>query len=212
MLQDKPQTSKRKVAEFFSAKRLAKLGIFSAVAVALYFINVPIAFLFPSFLELNLSDLPILIGGFSLGPLSGAIIALIRYLIKLPFSGTMTVGELSDLINSLAFVLPASIIYYGNKTKKRAIIGIIVGALCSVGVALFSNRFVVVPFYLELFFNGNLDILVGVCKIIPGITNANFYAYYILFAALPFNALRVVIVGIVTIIVYKRISNLLNKI
>lgn len=205
------QKQKSKVAEFFTAKRLAKLGIFSAVAVALYFINVPIAFLFPSFLELNLSDLPILIGGFALGPVSGAIIALVRYLIKLPFSGTMTVGELSDLINSLAFVLPASIIYYRNKTKKRAVIGIIIGAVCSVGVALLSNRFVVVPFYLELFFKGNLDVLVGVCSIIPGINSANFYGYYILFAALPFNALRVVIVGTVTVIVYKRISNLLNK-
>ena len=209
MLQEKNQ--KGGIAEFFCAKRLAKLGIFSAVAVVLYFINVPLAFLFPSFLEINLSDLPILIGGFSLGPISGVIIALVRYLIKLPFSSTMTVGELSDLINSLAFVLPASIMYYKNKTKKRAVIGILIGATCSVAVALVSNRFVVVPFYLELFFKGDLGVLVQVCKIIPNITTENFYSYYIFFAALPFNALRVVLVGTITIIVYKRISKLLNK-
>lgn len=187
------------------------MGIFSAVAVVLYFINVPLAFLFPSFLEINVSDLPILIGGFSLGPIAGVIIAIVRFLIKLPFSSTMAVGELSDLINSVAFVLPASILYMQNKTKKRAILGIIVGALFSVGIAMISNRFVVVPFYIEFFFKGNLEALVKVCSIIPGINTSNFYTYYIFLAALPFNLLRVVLVGIITVLVYKRISNLLNK-
>ena len=200
-----------KIADFFSAKRLAKLGIFSAVSVILYLINIPLPFLFPSFLEINVSDLPILIGGFSLGPISGVIIALVRLLIKLPFSSTLCVGELSDFINSLAFVLPASIIYYFNRTKKGAMIGIVIGGLCSVGIALISNRFVVVPFYLELFFKGDLETLVKVCSIIPNITTENFYTYYIFLAALPFNLLRVVIVSLITIIVYKRISNLLNK-
>ena len=207
----KNEVVKGKVAEFFSAKRLAKMGIFSAVAVVLYFINVPLGFLFPSFLEINVSDLPILIGGFSLGPIAGVIIALVRFLIKLPFTSTMAVGELSDLINSIAFVLPASIIYMQKKTKKRAILGIIVGGLTSVGIALISNRFVVVPFYIEFFFKGNLQALVGVCSIIPGINATNFYTYYIFLAALPFNLLRVVLVGIITVLVYKRISNLLNK-
>ena len=200
-----------KFADFFSAKRLAKLGIFSAVSVILYLINIPLPFLFPSFLEINVSDLPILIGGFSLGPISGVIIALVRLLIKLPFSSTLCVGELSDFINSLAFVLPASIIYYFNRTKKGAMIGIVIGGLCSVGIALISNRFVVVPFYLKLFFKGDLETLVKVCSIIPNITTENFYTYYIFLAALPFNLLRVVIVSLITIIVYKRISNLLNK-
>ena len=207
----KNEVVKGKVAEFFSSKRLAKMGIFSAVAVVLYFINVPLAFLFPSFLEINVSDLPILIGGFSLGPIAGVIIAIVRFLIKLPFSSTMAVGELSDLINSVAFVLPASILYMQNKTKKRAILGIIVGALFSVGIAMISNRFVVVPFYIEFFFKGNLEALVKVCSIIPGINTSNFYTYYIFLAALPFNLLRVVLVGIITVLVYKRISNLLNK-
>ena len=197
--------------KFFSAKRLAKIGIFAALSVGLYFINIPLSFLFPSFLKLNVSDLPALIGGFALGPVSGVIIMALKILIKLPFSDSMCIGELSDLINGLAFILPATIIYKKNKNKKSAIIGLLIGAVCSVGTSMLSNRFLIIPFYVKVM-GISFETLVGMCSAaLPFITTANFYLVYIFVAVLPFNIIRCIIVGGVTFLTYKRISNLLHK-
>lgn len=197
--------------KFFTSANIAKVGIFSALSVVLYFINVPLPFLFPSFLKLNLSDLPILISSFALGPLSGILTALVRILIKLPFSSTFGVGELSDFINTLAFVLPASIIYANNRTKKSAVNGMIIGSVASVITSILSNRFIVIPFYCTAM-NYSIEMLTEVCKkVIPSITVENFYAYYLLCAVLPFNLLRCAVNSVVTYFTYKRISVLLKN-
>lgn len=196
--------------KFFTASNIAKLGIFSALATILYFINFPLPF-FPSFLELHLSDLPALICGFVLGPWGGVITVLIKILIKLPFSSTFCVGECADLITGLAYVLPASIIYQKGKSKSSAIKGIIIGACCSVVISIFANWFVIIPFYLKVM-GLSLSQIVGMCaKVIPFITEDNFFLCYLTLAVLPFNTLRCLLSALVTIFVYKRISNLLKR-
>lgn len=196
---------------FFTAKNLAKLGIFSALSAVLYFINIPLPFIFPAFLKLNLSDLPTLICGFAMGPVSGFITAAVKILIKLPFSDTFGVGELADLLNACAFVLPASIIYRMNKTKKGALVGILIGSASSVVTSLIANRFIIIPFYLTVM-NFSMEQLAGMCSaVLPKITAQNFYSYYIPLAVLPFNTLRCLITSTVTYFTYKRISGVLKK-
>jgi len=198
---------------FFSAKTIAKIGIFTAMSCVLYlFVNIPLPFLFPGFLKLNISDFPALICGFALGPASGIIVIAIKFLLKLLISGaeSMGAGELSDLINGLAFVVTSALIYKRNKCKKSAVIGIILGGVASVITSIFSNRFLIIPYYITV--GGmTMDILVGACSIIPGITVDNFYFYYILFAVVPFNLLRCLLVGLTTFFTYKHISKLLHK-
>lgn len=198
---------------FFSAKTVAKIGIFTALSCVLYlFVNIPLPFLFPGFLKLNISDFPALICGFALGPVSGIIVITIKFLLKLLISGaeSMGAGELSDLINGFAFVVVSSLIYKRNKCKKTAILGIILGAVASVITSIFSNRFLIIPYYITV--GGmSMDILVKACAIIPNITAENFYLYYILFAVIPFNVLRCLFVGLTTFFTYKHISKLLHK-
>ncbi len=196
--------------KFFSASNIAKLGIFSALATVLYFLNFPLPF-FPPFLEIHLSDLPALICGFAMGPWGGVITVLMKVLIKLPFTSTFGVGECADLITGLLYVLPASIIYLKGKNKKSAVIGIVVGATCSVVASIFANWLVIVPFYLEVM-NYELSMLVGVCsKVIPFITEQNFFPCYLFLSVLPFNVLRCLVSALVTLFVYKRVSNLLKR-
>ena len=200
-----------KIPTFFTAKNMAKLGIFSALSAVLYFLNFPLPFIFPAFLKLNLSDLPSLICGFAMGPLAGFLTIAIKILIKLPFSETFGVGELSDFINACAFLLPASLIYRVNKCKKNALIGLIVGSLASIVTSLFANRFIIIPFYLTVM-NYTMEMLAGACSaVLPKITASNFYSYYIPFAVFPFNALRCLITSLVTYFTYKRISQVLKK-
>lgn len=196
---------------YFTAKRIAKIGIFSAMSYVLYLINIPLPFLFPSFLKINLSDVPALIGGFSMGPLAGAIIVIIKVLLKLPFSGTMGVGELSDLINGLAFTLAASIIYKKHKTKKGAIASMAIGSGLSIITSILCNLFIMIPLYLTVM-GLTLDKISSMCPPQFNITAENFYVYYTFGAVLPFNILRCLAASMVTYFLYKSLTKLINKI
>ena len=55
-----------------SARTLAVTAMLSAVAAALMYIEIPIPVLIPSFVKLDVSDLPALLGSFSLGPVAGS--------------------------------------------------------------------------------------------------------------------------------------------
>ena len=91
---------------------VAKMAIMVALSFLLYyigrFIKLPI---FPSFLDFQISELPALFAGFSMGPVSGCLVIIIKCALKLPLSGTAFVGELTDMLLGVAFVLPASLLY-----------------------------------------------------------------------------------------------------
>lgn len=195
----------------FSASYVAKIGIFSALCYVLYLIRTPLSFLFPFWLEINLSDVPALISGFTLGPLAGVLTVTVKILLKLPFTSTACVGEFADYLIGLAFVFPSSLIYIRKKDIKHAVCGMVVGALCSVTVAILANVIVLIPFYLFVQ-NWELSALVEACSgVIRGITENNFYVYYAFLAVLPFNVLRCLIAGGITFLLYKKISLLLHK-
>lgn len=195
---------------FFGGKHLAKLGIFAALSTALYFLKFPLPF-FPQFLEINFSDIPALIASFALGPLSGFIVVLIKILIKLPFTSTLCAGELADLLIGGAFAVVAGIVYKKHKNKKGALLGITSGTVASVVVAMILNRVLILPFYMAVM-NIPFEAIVNMCAAaMPFINQSNFYPCYIFVAVLPFNLLRCAVASALTWLVYKRISNLLNR-
>ena len=112
------------------ARFAAVTGMLSALAFGLQFIEFPIPIM-PSFIKLDLSDLPALIGAFALGPVSGVIIELIKNLIHLSLSSSGGVGEMSNFLLGAVFVLTAGIVYKVKKNKKAALIGAIAGS-CAV--------------------------------------------------------------------------------
>ena len=183
----------------------------TALAVLFYFFpKFPLPF-FPGFLEIQFSNLPAIIGGYALGPIAGGTIVVVRTLIKLPFSSTAYVGELVDLIIGLSTVLTSSLIYKYNRTIKGALIGMGAGTVVWVVIAVAANYFFVIDFYVEFFFGGAIEPLVGMASMIPGITAENFMSKYILYAAIPFNLLLSIVVYSVTFLVYKRISSFIDE-
>lgn len=198
--------------KFFSATNIAKIGVFAALATVLYYFpKFPIVALFPSFLELNFSDIPALIGTFALGPVAGSLIVVVKILLKLPATSTMCIGELSDLVCGLALVIPAGIIYKRRRTFRGALLGLLAGTVCSVGLSVLSNRFVILPAYINVMGFG-VEAIVGMLRpLFPAVTADNLYAYYLPLSVVPFNLLRCLIAAIVTLLLYKRISWLLNK-
>lgn len=201
--------SKKKIV---NTKMIAIVAIMSAFSAILYmFVKFPLPF-FPSFLDIQVSEIPALIAGYALGPIAGSLVLVVRFLIKLPFSSTAMVGELADLIMSLALIIPASLIYKRHKNLKGALISFAVGGFFATGIAVLANWAILIPFYLKFFFNGNVNALVGLCSMIPNINAENYMGLYLLYGALPFNLLRYSIVGILTFLLYKRIHFLIKKI
>lgn len=201
-----------KKRRFFSASNLAKIAMFAALATVLQLLRIPLPFIFPSFLELNFSDIPALVGTFALGPVSGSVIVVIKLLLKLLIqgSGSMFVGDLSDLFCGLTLVVPAGVIYKYHRSFKGALVALAVGTLCSTGISLLTNRFIIIPAYSAAF--GGIESIAGMLtSLFPSVTAENFYSYYLPLSCLPFNLLRCLIAAAVTLLSYKRISRLLNK-
>lgn len=179
---------------YSSAKKVAVCGIFGGLALLLYIVEIfrfPMGFIFTAapFLKLNFSDVPIMIAGFCYGPVTGGVIVIIKILAKCLMTHTGFTGELADLIVSLSLVLPAAIIYKFNKNKKGALVGLGVGILVSTIAACLTNYFILLPMY-----RWKLS-----------------YIDTILFGILPFNLLKNILVSVIVFIIYKQISNVINR-
>lgn len=196
----------------FSTAYIAKMAILTAIAFILYaFAKFNLPFMFPSFLEIQISELPALLAGFSMGPISGCLVVIIKCLLKFPLTTTAYVGESTDILLGIAFVLPASLIYYFHKDKKHALIGLCVGSACLTGLSILVNRFISIPFFVQLYFGGNFDAIIGVLKpLYKNVTIDTFYTYYLLLGVLPFNLFRCIIVSGLTFVLYKRLSKILH--
>ena len=190
---------------------ITEVGIFAGLSVLLYYLRFPLPFLFPNFLEIQFSALPIVIAGYALGPKYGVLILVIKTLICLPFTTTSGVGDLADFLINLTYLLITSILYMNNKTKKTASLSLIYGTIGWIIVSAIANYFILVPFYIELFMKGDINVFVSACKIVPFLNKDNYHIMYVLFAAIPFNMIISTIVSLVTFVVYKRISRVLDR-
>lgn len=188
---------------------ITKVGVLSAISFILMFFQVPMPFA-PPFMQVDISDVPGLIGAFAMGPIPGMLIVLMKNILHLMIEGTKTqfVGELSNFIVGSAYVMTASIIYHRKKSFKTAIIGTIVGILVMSIVATLSNYFVVFPLYAAAF---GMDIpsLVEMGASVNGFVTS--YETMMIAAILPFNIVKGTIVGLVTMLLYKHVSLILHK-
>lgn len=176
----------------FSTRYLTKVAMLTAIAVVLMYLEFPLP-LFPAFLKMDLSDIPALIGGFALGPIAGIIIEFVKNLIHFIIKNDATggVGNLANFIVGVALIVPASIIYIKYKTRKSAIIGMLVGLVAMVVVAVLANYFILLPLY--------------------GMSNLEEVKTFVIATTIPFNALKGAIVCIITGFIYKPLSRILHK-
>lgn len=195
-----------------NVKTVARIGVFGALAAILYCIPIfqfKLPSIFPNFLEFHFDEIPIFIASFAYGPLTGLFVIIVRTVIKLPMSSTLFVGEISDFLYSCAFVLPAAFYYQKHRTFKGAIIGFVFGFILQILLSALGNSLFMIDFYLYLFNISKESLLSMVQSINPNITDIHFTL--ILYAIIPFNALKDLAVIVVTLLIYKRISPLLIK-
>lgn len=129
-----------------NVRYLTVTAMLSAVAYILMFLDFSVPFM-PGFIKMDLSELPALIGAFAMGPMCGVIVCLVKNVLHLFITSTGGVGELSNFILGVAFVLPAGLIYKHKKSRKNALIGSLFGAVMMAVFSIISNYFLVYPVY-----------------------------------------------------------------
>lgn len=192
-----------------SLRYVAKVGILAAMATVLMFLEFPLPFLAPEFYKLDFSEVPVLVGSFALGPLSGVLIELLKNLLKFLIMGSTTagVGELSNFLTGCVFVLPAALFYRARKTRRGALCGLSVGGALFVIVGAAVNYFVLIPLYSRIY-DLPLDVIVGMgAAVHPAITDLRML---VLLAVVPFNFVKAVLDIVITFFLYKRVSFLLH--
>ena len=183
-------------------------AMLTAVAVVLQYIEMPVP-LVPSFLKLDFSDIPELIGAFVISPIYGVIICLLKNLIHLPFGSSVGVGEFANFLFGAVFAFTAGIIYKKNKTKKTALIACLAGALAMSVLSVAINYFIVYPAYAQLWAGGDMNIIISMYKtILPA--SDNLIKSLIIFN-LPFTFVKGIIDAIITMLIYKPLSNMFVK-
>jgi len=195
----------------FSTRKIVVIGVFSAIAAILHMLKFSIPFIAPSFYEMDLSEIPVIIGAFAFGPVAGVMIEFCKILLKLLFTGTTTafVGDLANFVIGCSFVLPASIIYAIGKSKKSAIIGCAVGTT-SIGLfGMVFNALYLIPTFARMFFGNTVDVIISMGNAVHSVIDSVWTLA--LFAVLPFNLLKGLIISVVTILVYKKLSPILKK-
>ena len=209
----------KKKVKFFTAGNMAVMAILTAISYVLYLLPkiIPIFNLpfFPPWLDIQISDLPALLGGFAIGPWASVIIIVLKCALKMPLTSTSCVGELADIVVGIAFVLPASLLYKKFKNRKSSALGMLLGTFCATGIAVLANWLVLIPFYAMQFGNMDYDkgmsIIVGaVSTLYEGVTVDSFYKYYLTLGVIPFNVMRCVICAVITFFVYKPLSKALH--
>jgi len=191
-----------------SAKSVAFIAVFGAIAAILMFLEFPLFFA-PFFYEIDFSEIPVLICTFYLGPVAGVLCEFVKILLKLLLKGTSTafVGDFANFATACSLVLPASIIYHCKKSKKTAIVGLVTGTLVITVFGSLFNAVFLLPMFAQLY-GMPLEAIIAIgTEINPDIVSVSTL---VLFAVVPFNLLKGVIVSLVTLLLYKRVERLLH--
>lgn len=187
-----------------SVRYMSVTAMLSAVAFILMFLDFSVPFM-PAFIKMDLSELPALIGAFSMGPVCGILICLIKNVLHLFITTNGGVGELSNFLLGVAFVLPAGLIYRHKKSRRSALIGSLLGAVIMGVFSVVSNYFLVYPVYYN--FMPEEAVLGAYQVIVPSMKNI---LQCLVCFNMPFTIVKGLFSVVITFLVYKHISPILK--
>ena len=186
-----------------SVQYMTRIAVLGALSAILFMIEIPVV----AFYKLDVSTLPALLGAFSMGPIAGLAILLIKDLFGMLHSSSMYVGELADFIMGAAYILPAALCYRYKKSRKSALLGMIAGTVAMIIVAVLVNWQIMIPFYMSAY-GMPMEAVIGMAqKALPFVDTE---LKLLLFVTAPFNLLKGVVLSALTFLLYKRLSPLLH--
>ena len=196
------QTNKR----VFTTYQITVIAILAAIGSILYRLEFVV---FPAvpFYKLDLSNLPILLGTFAMGPVIGSVILLIKSTVGLFTTTSQGVGELADFLLGLAMVLPVGLLYRHQKSRGTAILGMAIGGVLASIAGVLLNYFLLIPFFAALF-GLPVDVIVGMgTNMFPAVDSLWKFVWFV---TAPFNVIKWSVIALVTGLVYKPLSPILH--
>lgn len=190
-----------------NTRTFVQIGMLSALAIILMQFEIPLPFA-PAFYKIDFSEVPVLIGCFSMGPFAGVLIELIKVILNVAIKGTMTmgIGDAANFLIGCAFCVPAALIYQKKRTKSGAVTGMVVGTVIMTILGCVLNAYILLPVYAKAF-EMPLDALVSMGTEVNGAITG--LMTFVLFAVAPFNLLKGILVSLIVFFVYKKIRQVL---
>ncbi len=188
-------------------RRITSAAILTAMAVVLMYLEVALPFM-PPFLKFDFSEIPVLIGSFVLGPVYGVVIELLKNLIHLPVTATSGIGEMSNFLAGSIYVFTAGAIYSKLRTRKGAIVSMLIGTAMLALIAIPLNYFVTLPLYASVL-GYTTEAVVGMSTAVNSLIKDKWTL--VLWGFVPFNLFKGIVVAFITFWIYKPISKLINK-
>lgn len=187
-----------------ATKKLVLTAVLGAISGVLMVLEFPMPFI-PPFIQMDFSELPVILGGFIMGPVNGSFVSLIKILINFALNGTTTfgIGELANLLYSLGYMLPAVLVYHKLKTKKGALISLCVGTIITSILAVIINTTVTFPVYGKLM-GFDIPAIVAMSSQTNPLVKDLFTL--MLCSILPFNLFKYGVTSILTFLLYKKLS------
>lgn len=187
------------------ARRVSIIGICSALATVLHILDFPLIFLAPDFYKLDFSELPVMLCGFYLGPSAAVACEGIKILLKLLFKGTSTafVGDFANFAVGCSLVLPAIVIYHIRKSRKSAIVGLIVGTVVLTIFGSAFNAIYLLPKFAQLY-GISLEVIIGMGSAIHA--SIKDVTTFVLLCVAPLNLIKGAMISVLTLLLYKRIA------
>lgn len=183
---------------------LTRCGLLAAMAVILYYIEIPVV----AFYKLDLSTMPAILAGFAMGPVQGAAVVIVKNLVHMLGTSTACVGEMADILMSCAFVIPASLLYRRNKTRKGALRAMLAGGAAMTVTGVLVNYFILIPAY-QVLMNLPLEVIIGMGQKVLSFVDSTLKL--VIFITAPFNLLKAAVLSGTTYLLYKRVSPLLHQ-
>lgn len=177
-----------------SVKAFVTIGMLSAISYVLMILNFPLP-MFPTWLKIDFSDIPALIGAIIMGPWAGVLIELIKNILDVISTGSETgvpVGHIANFATGISFILPTYYIYRKVKTQKGLTVALLTASVITALVMGVLNYFVFIPMY-SIFMGFELPKSI------------------VLSAILPFNLLKCLLISMVFMLLYMRMKDWIHK-
>ena len=190
-----------------STNTMTKVAILSAISYILMFISIPIPGIFPDFLKLDISDVPAIFGGMTLGPVAGLTIVLIKNLFQaMTASTTAWIGETANLLIGGSYVVIISIVYRYKKDIKGLFLGCLLGTIAMIIVGCLTNYYMLLPFYGKIM---PMEVIINMGSVInPKVVDLKSFVIWMI---APFNLVKAVLMSLITFPLYKKMEVLLKK-
>lgn len=188
-------------------RKLTVTAMLAAVATVLMFFDFSLPMIIPAFVKMDVSELPALLASFSLGPVYGIVVCLLKNLFNLLFHGsTGGIGELCNFLLGACFVGVAGFLYQRKKTRNMAVIASLAGAVAMALGSVPVNYFISYPVYATLF--GGLDKIIAAYQALRPSTNGLLEC--LLVFNLPFTLVKGLLDSLLCFLIYKPLSPILH--